>query len=148
MAKFNASDRVIECKIVYCGPGRCGKTTNLEYINRAFKRNITSELVSINNQGEQTLIFDYLPMGIRKIKGCEVKIKLFAVPGQEKYSSTRKMVLKHVDGVVFVADSLNVQRRENLRSMRDLQRNLSELDISIFEIQQALFVVPGLYCGL
>ena len=104
MAKFNPRDRIIECKIVYYGPGRGGKTTNLEYVFKAFKKNTAEEMVSINTKGDRTLYFDFLPMGLGKIRGCDVKVHLYTVPGQSKYASTRKLVLKGVDGVVFVAN--------------------------------------------
>jgi len=134
MAVFNPKDRVIECKIVYYGPGRSGKTTNLEYIFKAGKKYTNSELVSINTKGDRTLFFDFLPLGLGKIRGCDVKVQLYTVPGQSKYNSTRKLVLKNVDGVVFVADSLEIRRKENLASLKDLQQNLSEKNINIFEI--------------
>jgi len=138
MANFNLRDRVIECKIVYYGPGRGGKTTNLQYIFNRFKKQTLREMVSINTKGDRTLFFDFLPMGLGKIRGCEVKIQLYTVPGQVRYSSTRKMVLKGVDGVVFVADSLEIRRKENLLSLRDLQQNLAEQKKSIFKIPLVL----------
>ena len=134
MAVFNARDRVIECKLVYYGPGRCGKTTNLEYIFKAGKKYTSSDMVSINTKGDRTLFFDFLPIGLGKIKGCDVKVQLYTVPGQQKYSSTRKMVLKNVDGVVFVADSLEIRRKANLISLKDLQQNLAESNLNIFKI--------------
>ena len=134
MANFNLKDRIIECKIVYYGPGRGGKTTNLQHIHKAFKKQTTGEMVSINTKGDRTLFFDFLPMGLGKIRGCEIKVQLYTVPGQVKYSSTRKMVLKGVDGVVFVADSLKIRRKENMLSLKDLQQNLAEQNISIFKI--------------
>ena len=134
MANFNLKDRVIECKIVYYGPGRCGKTTNLEYIFKAFKKNTSSDMVSIDTKGDRTLFFDFLPMGLGKIRGCDVMIQLYTVPGQTKYASTRKMVLKGVDGVVFVADSLEVRRKANVLSLKDLQQNLAEQNQSIFKL--------------
>jgi len=134
MAVFNPKDRVIECKIVYYGPGRSGKTTNLEYIFKAGKKYTNSELVSINTKGDRTLFFDFLPLGLGKIRGCDVKVQLYTVPGQAKYNSTRKLVLKNVDGVVFVADSLEIRRKENLVSLKDLQENLAEKNINIFKI--------------
>jgi signal recognition particle receptor subunit beta len=138
MANFNQRDRVIECKLVYYGPGRGGKTTNLQHIFKAFKKQTTDEMISINTKGDRTLFFDFLPMGLGKIRGCEVKVQLYTVPGQVKYSSTRKMVLKGVDGVVFVADSLKVRRKENVLSLVDLQQNLAEQQKSIFEIPLVL----------
>ena len=134
MAIFNLKKREIECKIVYYGPGRCGKTTNLEHIFKAYKKQITGELISVDTEGDRTLFFDFLPMGLGKIKGCEVRIQLYTVPGQVQYSSTRKLVLKGVDGVVFVSDSLEVRRERNMLSLKDLQQNLKEYGSSIFKI--------------
>ena len=138
MAVFNAKDRVIEAKIVYYGPGRCGKTTNLEYIYKAGKKYTTGDMVSIDTKGDRTLFFDFLPIGIGKIKGCDVKVQLYTVPGQAKYSSTRKLVLKNVDSVVFVADSLEVRRKANFLSLKDLQQNLAEQHMSIFKVPLVL----------
>lgn len=138
MANFNLKKRVIECKIVYYGPGRCGKTTNLEYIFKAFRKNTSGDMVSIDTKGDRTLFFDFLPMGLGKIRGCDVMLQLYTVPGQQKYSSTRKMVLKGVDGIVFVADSLEVRRKANLLSLKDLQLNLREQGLSIIKIPLVL----------
>jgi signal recognition particle receptor subunit beta len=138
MAIFNAKDRVIEAKIVFYGPGRCGKTTNLEYIYKAGKKYTTGEMVSIDTKGDRTLFFDFLPIGLGKIKGCDVKVQLYTVPGQAKYGSTRKLVLKNVDSVVFVADSLEVRRKANFLSLKDLQQNLAEQNLSIFKIPLVL----------
>jgi hypothetical protein len=134
MADFNLKKREIECKIVYYGPGRCGKTTNLEYIHRAFTKHVTGEMVSINTEGDRTLFFDFLPMGLGTIKGWNVRVQLYTVPGQVRYSSTRKLVLRGVDGLVFVADSLEIRREKNMHSLIDLQQNLKEYGISIFKI--------------
>jgi signal recognition particle receptor subunit beta len=134
MAVFNVKKREIECKVVYYGPGRCGKTTNLEYIHKAFKKQVTGEMVSIETEGDRTLFFDFLPMGLGKIRGCDVRVQLYTVPGQVQYSSTRKLVLRGVDGVVFVADSFEVRRIKNMLSLKDLQQNLKEYGISIFKV--------------
>ncbi len=134
MAIFNLKKREIECKIVYYGPGRCGKTTNLEYIFKSYKKQVTGEMVSINTEGDRTLFFDFLPMGLGKIKDCDVRVQLYTVPGQVKYSSTRKLVLRGVDGIVFVADSLEVRREKNMISLKDLQTNLKEYGKSIFKV--------------
>ena len=134
MAVFNANDRVIECKLVYYGPGRCGKTTNLEFIFKAGKKYTSSDMVSINTKGDRTLFFDFLPIGLGKIRGCDVKVQLYTVPGQTKYNSTRKMVLKNVDGLVFVADSLEVRRKANVLSLKNLQQNLADQNMNIFKI--------------
>ncbi|UCD86870.1 MAG: GTPase domain-containing protein [Desulfobacterales bacterium] len=134
MAILDLKKREIECKIVYYGPGRSGKTTNLEYIFKAFQKHVKGEMVSIDTEGDRTLFFDFLPFGIGKIKGCDVRVQLYTVPGQVQYSSTRKLVLKGVDGVVFVADSLEVRRKKNMLSLKDLEQNLKEYGISIFKI--------------
>jgi len=134
MAIFNLKKREIECKVVYYGPGRCGKTTNLEFIFRSYKKQITGEMVSINTEGDRTLFFDFLPMGLGQIKGCDVRVQLYTVPGQVQYTSTRKLVLRGVDGLVFVADSLEVRREKNMVSLKDLQSNLKENGISIFKV--------------
>jgi signal recognition particle receptor subunit beta len=134
MAIFNPKDRVIECKIVYYGPGRSGKTTNLEYIFKAGKKYTNSEMVSINTKGDRTLFFDFLPLGLGKIRGCDVKVQLYTVPGQAKYSATRKLVLKNVDGIIFIADSLEIRQKENFLSLKDLQQNLREQNMSILHI--------------
>jgi signal recognition particle receptor subunit beta len=134
MANINFRDKVIDCKIVYYGPGRSGKTTNLKYIFRKYRKNTLGEMVSINTKGDRTLFFDFLPLGLGKINGFEVKVQLFTVPGQAKYSSTRKMVLKGVDGIVFVADSLKVRHKENLWSLKDLRDNLAAQNKKITKI--------------
>ncbi len=134
MAIFNFKKREIECKIVYYGPGRCGKTTNLEHIFKTYKKQIAGEMVSIDTEGDRTLFFDFLPMGLGKIKGCDVKVQLYTVPGQVQYSSTRKLVLKEVDGLIFVADSLEVRREKNMLSLKDLHENLKSYGTSIFKV--------------
>ncbi len=134
MAIFNMKKREIECKVVYYGPGRCGKTTNLEYIFKSYKKQIKGEMVSINTEGDRTLFFDFLPMGLGQIRGCDVRVQLYTVPGQVKYSSTRKLVLRGVDGIVFVADSLEVRREKNMLSLKDLQSNMKEYGKSIFKV--------------
>ena len=134
MANINLKDRRIECKIVYYGPGRCGKTTNLQHIHNAYKKQVIGDMVSIDTQGDRTLFFDFLPLGLGKIRGCDVKIQLYTVPGQVKYSSTRQLVLRGVDGVVFVADSLKVRREKNMLSLKDLHENLKKMGLWINKI--------------
>jgi len=138
MAIFNLKKRLIECKIVYYGPGRCGKTTNLEYIFAQFKKQVKGEMVSINTEGDRTLFFDFLPIGLGQIRGCDVRVQLYTVPGQVKYSSTRKLVLRGVDGIVFVADSLEVRREKNMGSLKDLQANMKEYGKNIFKVPLVL----------
>ena len=138
MANINFRERVIDCKIVYYGPGRSGKTTNLKYIFRKYRKNTLGEMVSINTKGDRTLFFDFLPLGVGKIKGLDVKVQLYTVPGQPKYSSTRKMVLKGVDGIVFVADSLKIRHKDNLWSLKDLRDNLAAQDKKIMKMPLVL----------
>jgi signal recognition particle receptor subunit beta len=134
MAVINLKEKTVECKIVYYGPGRCGKTTNLEYIFKHNRQLMADEMVSIKTKGDLTLFFDFVPMGIGKIKGCDVKVQLYTVPGQVKYSSTRKLVLKGVDGVVFVADSLAIRHEKNILSIKDLAQNLKEYSRNIMTL--------------
>ncbi|MBF0118255.1 MAG: gliding motility protein [Desulfobacterales bacterium] len=134
MAIFNVKNREIECKIVYYGPGRCGKTTNLEQIYKTFQKSTSGEMVSIDTEGDRTLFFDFLPIGLGQIRGCNVRVQLYTVPGQVQYSSTRKLVLKGVDGIVFVADSLEIRRDKNILSLKDLQANLKEYSLNILKI--------------
>jgi mutual gliding-motility protein MglA len=138
MAIFNLKNREIECKIVYYGPGRSGKTTNLEYIFKTYKKQVTDQLVSIDTEGDRTLFFDFLPMGLGKIRGCDIRVQLYTVPGQVQYSSTRKLVLKGADGIVFVADSFAIRRDKNILSLKDLDANLKECGLNIFKIPLVL----------
>jgi mutual gliding-motility protein MglA len=134
MAIYNISKKEIECKLVYYGPGRGGKTTNLDYLYKTQKKYIKGQMTSINTEGDRTLFFDFLPMDFGKIKGCNIRVQLYTVPGQVQYARTRKLVLIGVDGVVFVADSLEERRKENMESLKDLQLNLREYGKNIFKI--------------
>ena len=116
MAFINPKTKEVQIKIVYYGPGRGGKTTNLEYINNKFRHRITSDMVSLKTHGDRTLFFDFLPFDIGKIQGYDARIQLYTVPGQVKYNETRKLVLKGVDGIVFVADVQPEQRQKNIDS--------------------------------
>jgi signal recognition particle receptor subunit beta len=131
---INLKDKVVQIKIVYYGTGRGGKTTNLEYINRRFKKQIQSEMVSLKTHGDRTLFFDFLPFDMGQIKGFDMKIQLYTVPGQVKYNATRKLVLKGVDGIVFVADAQKEMREKNIRSLNQLHENLLSFKESIFRI--------------
>jgi small GTP-binding protein len=135
---INFKKKEVQVKIVYYGPGRGGKTTNLEYIFRNFKDRIKTELVAIKTQGDRTLFFDFLPFDMGKIKGYDVKVQLYTVPGQVKYDATRELVLRGVDGVVFVADSMEARRQQNLHSLKNLQENLAIHKKSIFKIPLVL----------
>ena len=113
-------------KIVYYGPGRGGKTTNLEYLYQRFIHQAKTELISIKTDADRTLFFDFLPIDIGKIKGYDVKIQLYTVPGQVMYNATRKLVLKGVDGIVFVADSHSERKEKNIESLQNLEENLKD----------------------
>jgi len=134
MAFVNLKNKEIQVKIVYYGPGRGGKTTNLEYIYQKFRSRINTEMVTVKTHGDRTLFFDFLPFDIGVINGYDVKIQLYTVPGQVKYNATRRLVLRGVDGIVFVADSMAVRREKNILSLKNLQENLSNYKKSIFRI--------------
>ena len=124
MAFVNLKKKEVQVKIVYYGPGRGGKTTNLEYIYKQFNHRIQTEMIAIKTHGDRTLFFDFLPFEMGQIKGYDIKIQLYTVPGQVKYNATRKLVLRGVDGIVFVADSMEVRKEKNIDSLKNLQDNL------------------------
>jgi mutual gliding-motility protein MglA len=134
LALINIKKKEIQAKIVYYGPGRGGKTTNLEHIFSKFKDNIKSEMITIKTNGDRTLFFDFLPLNAGKIKDYSVKIQLYTVPGQVIYNETRRLVLRGADGIVFVADSMSLRKEKNLISLKNLQENLSTYKKSIFKI--------------
>jgi small GTP-binding protein len=134
LAFVNLKKKEVQVKIVYYGPGRGGKTTNLEYIYNKFNDRIQTEMVTIKTHGDRTLFFDFLPFDIGKIKGYDAKIQLYTVPGQVKYDSTRRLVLRGVDAIVFVADSMKVRRDKNILSLKNLQKNLHTYKKSVFKI--------------
>ena len=134
MAFINTKTKEVQVKLVYVGPGRGGKTTNLEYIFSRIRHRIQSDMVSIKTQGDRTLFFDFLPFELGAIKGYNVKTQLYTVPGQVKYNATRKLVLKGVDGIVFVADSTLERRENNISAFENLKENLEFYDIDIADI--------------
>ncbi|MBW2405755.1 MAG: GTPase domain-containing protein [Deltaproteobacteria bacterium] len=138
MALINLKKKEVECKIVYYGPGRCGKTTNLEYVFKNSRKLMTNEMVSIKTKGDMTIFFDFVPMEVGRIKGLDVRIQLYTVPGQVKYNSTRKLVLKGVDGVVFVADSLKIRHERNILSLKNLSENLKSYGLNIMKMPLVL----------
>ena len=133
MAVIHIRNKEVQIKIVYVGPGRGGKTTNLEYIFKKIRHRILSDMVSIKTHGDRTLFFDFLPFDLGQIQGYRIKTQLYTVPGQVKYNATRKLVLKGVDGVVFVADSMTVMREKNLLALNNLEENLSFYDIDLYD---------------
>ena len=126
MSLVNYATREITCKIVYYGPGRSGKTSNLHYVYEQVPDDRRGKMVSLATQTDRTLFFDFLPLDLGSISGFTTKFQLYTVPGQVYYQSTRKLVLQGADGVVFVADSQARQLEENIESMQDLHANLAE----------------------
>ena len=134
MAFINLKKKEIQMKIVYYGPGRGGKTTNLQYIYDTFGDRINSKMLTIKTQGDRTLFFDFFPFDLGSINGYKIKVQLYTVPGQIKYNATRRLVLNGVDGVVFVADSTRVRRQSNFYSLKNLYQNLKLYRKDIFKI--------------
>jgi signal recognition particle receptor subunit beta len=128
LSLVNFTTREITCKIVYYGPGRSGKTTNLQYVYGRVPEDRRGRMVSLATETERTLFFDFLPLELGSISGFTTRFHLYTVPGQVYYNSTRKLVLQGADGVVFVADSQARQLDQNIESMQNLQANLLELD--------------------
>jgi hypothetical protein len=126
MASINYAAREISVKIVYYGPGLSGKTTNLQVIHRKLPIEHRSDMVSLATETDRTLFFDFLPVDLGTIKGFATKFQLYTVPGQVYYNATRKLVLRGVDGLVFVADSAADKIAENLESFQNLEDNLAE----------------------
>jgi mutual gliding-motility protein MglA len=127
----NYSTREITCKIVYYGPGRSGKTTNLHYIYGQVPDDRKGKMVSLATQTDRTLFFDFLPLDLGSISGFTTRFQLYTVPGQVYYQATRKLVLQGADGVVFVADSQSRQLKENIESFQDLHSNLADHGVDV-----------------
>lgn len=134
MAVINPDKKEAEVKLVYYGPGRAGKTSNLKYIYNKFEKRIKGKLASINTNGDNALFYDSLPLEIGMVKGYNIKVQLYTVPGQVKYNATKKLVLKAVDGIVFVADSMVLRQELNIASLQELKENLTILGKDIFQI--------------
>jgi hypothetical protein len=126
MSFINYSSREINCKIVYYGPGLCGKTTNLQYIYAKTAADSRGKMISLATETERTLFFDFLPLALGEIRGFKTRFHLYTVPGQVFYDASRKLILKGVDGVVFVADSQVERTEANLESVENLQVNLAD----------------------
>ncbi|MEE4262846.1 MAG: GTPase domain-containing protein [Desulfobacteraceae bacterium] len=134
MAFVNLKKNEIQAKIVYYGPGRGGKTTNIEYIYKKAKTKIKSDIVKLNTQEGHTLFFDYLPFDIGTVNGYNWKVQIYTVPGQIKYRATRRMLLRGVDGIVFVADVMALRRAENIISLQNLKEDLAHYNKRIDRI--------------
>ncbi|MDY0298001.1 MAG: GTPase domain-containing protein [Acidobacteriota bacterium] len=138
MSFLNYSTREINFKIVYYGPGLSGKTTNIKYIYEKIKSENKGKLVSLATETERTLFFDFFPLDLGQIKGYKVKFHLYTVPGQIYYSSSRKLILKGVDGLVFVADSQRERFEANIESLEDMLENLREYKLNFDEMPYVL----------
>jgi hypothetical protein len=134
MSFINYSSREINCKIVYYGPGLCGKTTNLQYVYAKTNPDAKGKMISLATETERTLFFDFLPLSLGEIRGFKTRFHLYTVPGQVFYDASRKLILKGVDGVVFVADSQIERMEANLESVENLRVNLAEQGYDLSKI--------------
>ena len=134
MVFFNYSTQQMTAKIVYYGPGLCGKTTNLQYIYDKTSNRSRGEMVSLETDTDRTLFFDLLPIDVGSIGGFDTRVQLYTVPGQVFYNATRKLVLKGVDGIVFVADSQEPMLDSNIEAMKNLEENLEIVGANLYEI--------------
>ncbi|MCH2185964.1 ADP-ribosylation factor-like protein, partial [Myxococcota bacterium] len=134
MSFINYSSREINCKIVYYGPGLCGKTTNLQHIYSRTNPDVKGKMISLATETERTLFFDFLPLALGEIRGFKTRFHLYTVPGQVFYDASRKLILKGVDGVVFVADSQIERMEANLESLENLDFNLGEQGYNLEKI--------------
>jgi hypothetical protein len=126
MSFINYSSREINCKIVYYGPGLCGKTTNLQYIFKRMNPESRGKMISLATETERTLFFDFLPLSLGEIRGFKTRFHLYTVPGQVFYDASRRLILRGVDGVVFCADSQLTRMDANVESLENLRINLRE----------------------
>ncbi len=138
MSFINYASREINCKIVYYGPGLCGKTTNLQYVYNKTAEESKGKMISLATETERTLFFDFLPLALGEIRGFKTRFHLYTVPGQVFYDASRKLILKGVDGVVFVADSQEERLDANIESLENLKDNLEEQG---FDIEKIPFVI-------
>jgi len=126
MSFVNYSSREINCKIVYYGPGLCGKTTNLQYIHKRMAPDSRGKMISLATETERTLFFDFLPLSMGEVRGFKTRFHLYTVPGQVFYDASRRLILRGVDGVVFCADSQLTRMDANVESLENLRINLRE----------------------
>ena len=138
MPFINYAAREINCKIVYYGPGLCGKTTNIQFIHRRTRENAKGKLISLATETDRTLFFDFLPIELGTIRGFRTRFHLYTVPGQVFYDASRKLILKGVDGVVFVADSQEMRRDANVEAIDNLRLNLKDNGYDLAELPYVL----------
>ncbi len=134
MSLINYSSREINCKIVYYGPGLGGKTTNIQYVYDKLSPDTKGKLVTLATEMDRTLFFDFLPLELGQVKGYKTRFHLYTVPGQVYYNASRKLILRGVDGIVFVADSSESRFEANIESIFNLHENLKEYDLSLDNI--------------
>ena len=134
MSMINYASREINCKLVYYGPGLGGKTTNLEHIYGKVSPNTRGKMISLATETERTLFFDFLPVDLGTIRGFKTRFHLYTVPGQVYYNASRKLILKGVDGIVFVADSQIERMEANVESMQNLYDNMAEYGYDLTKI--------------
>ncbi|HPW55706.1 MAG: hypothetical protein KA072_02530 [Thermoanaerobaculaceae bacterium] len=138
MSFINYASREINCKIVYYGPGLCGKTTNLQFIYEKTNPQNKGQLISLATETDRTLFFDFLPLDLGTVRGFRTRFHLYTVPGQVFYDASRKLILKGVDGVIFVADSQEARQDANLESLDNLRINLRENGFDLATVPYAL----------
>lgn len=138
MSYFNHNAKEIHCKIVYYGPSLGGKTTNLQWIYQNTAQDQESKQIAIHTDVERTIFFDFLPLEIGEIRGYKTRFHLYTVPGQVIYDASRRLILKGLDGVVFVADSQAERMEENLEALRNLEKNLELQGYDIKEVPLAI----------
>ena len=138
MSLINYSSREINVKIVYYGPGLCGKTTNIQYIYEKVSPDTKGKLITLATEMDRTLFFDFLPLELGTVKGFKTRFHLYTVPGQVYYDASRKLILRGVDGVVFVADSQNSRYDANIESLYNLHENLAEYSVKLDEVPYAI----------
>ncbi len=138
MTFINYASREINCKIVYYGPGLCGKTTNLQYIYDSTAPQAKGNLISLATETDRTLFFDFMPLELGTVRGFKTRFHLYTVPGQVYYDASRKLILKGVDGVVFVADSQEERMDANIESLYNLEENLQSQGYNLMEIPYVL----------
>ena len=138
MTFINYASREINCKIVYYGPGLCGKTTNLQYIFDSTAPQARGKLISLATETDRTLFFDFMPLELGTVRGFKTRFHLYTVPGQVFYDASRKLILKGVDGVVFVADSQEERMDANIESLYNLEKNLQSQGYDLMKIPYVL----------
>jgi len=134
MSLINYSSREINCKIVYYGPGLCGKTTNIQYVYNKVDPSTKGKLITLATEMDRTLFFDFLPLELGTVKGFKTRFHLYTVPGQVYYDASRKLILRGVDGIVFVADSQSARYDANIESLYNLHDNLEEYKLNLQDV--------------